>query len=132
MCIRDRAGLRAGGFLSTTWSGAYTMAGALVSANYSPHWRVRAEASFIPYHDSEYDWVMAWSAGLKGAVSRSISVICRYTTIPDYRLSERRIHAGVEFHTGALWVTPVVSVPVGSSPAQSVRLLVSCGYTIAL
>lgn len=119
-------------FCSTTWSGSYSMTGARLRASYTPYWRISAEASFNPYYDTEYRWVTAWSAGLRAAVTRQIGVFCTYTTVPDYRLSERRLHAGVSCAVSNLSATAALSVPLSDGPAQSLRLLCSFSYRLPL
>lgn len=130
--LGGRMAARASAFCSTTWSGTYSMTGVHLSAAYSPLWRVTAELSVNPYYDTEYRWITAWSAGLRGALTRQAALFCTYTTVPDYRLSERRIHAGAAITVGNLSAEAAVSVPLSHTPAQSLRLLCSFRYRLPL
>ena len=53
--------------------------------------------------------------------------MAQYTTIPEYRLSEKRVRAGFIFSYKELQVTPMLSIPVGEE-IKSMRILCSFQY----
>ena len=58
-----------------------------------------------------------------------MGLIGQYTTVPEYRMSEKRIRAGFIFKDNNLSVSPIMSIPA-KKDFKSMRVLVSMDYTL--
>ncbi len=114
---------------STTWNGDYQTAGARVSGKYTLAERFHILATLNPHYDTGYGYNTCFAAGASVNFMRAIALRLQYTTIPDYRMSEKRLHAGFDACVGGLSVSPILSIPLeGSSQLSKFRVLVSCAY----
>ncbi|MDE6810833.1 MAG: hypothetical protein K2J15_00615, partial [Muribaculaceae bacterium] len=67
--------------------------------------------------------------GLKFKAFRPLWVNLDFTTIPDYRKSEKRLHLGALFNVGALSASFTVSMPVeGDQKFRTWRILMGLNY----
>lgn len=72
--------------------------------------------------DSKIDFVESLAGRFSGVgvgIKKNIDVHAGYTTIPEYRMSEKRLHAGFDFHVGSLSEAPAASIAV--SDAEKAR-----------
>ncbi|MDE6249866.1 MAG: hypothetical protein K2M29_09190 [Paramuribaculum sp.] len=114
---------------STEWGGDWRTGGVKIRGQFNTLKRLHINATINPHYDSEYDYTTCFSVGAEVDIIKSISILASYTTIPDYRKSEKRIHGGASFHVGQLSVTPEISIPVSSSERlKQMRILTSFGY----
>lgn len=115
---------------STTWNRDYKTVGAKLDVRYNFVKSASVMAALNPHYDTGYDYRTCFSAGAAYQIIKPIAVKVLYTTIPDYRMSEKRIHAGFDIVSGALSVAPVVSIPVeGNSKLSKFRVLMSARYS---
>lgn len=113
---------------ATSWNGDYQIAGLNVHAAYSFLNRLQVFGQLNPLYDTDYDYKTCFAAGAACKIVNGISVFASYTTIPDYRKSEKRVHAGFMLKSGHLYAEPALSIPVGDDSFNSVRVLVSLGW----
>lgn len=115
---------------ASTWNGDYQIAGARIGARYTLATRFHFLATLNPHYDTGYGYRTCFAAGASVNFIRPVALRLQYTTIPDYRLSEKRLHAGFDAKVGALSVSPILSIPLeGSSQLSKFRVLVSCAYS---
>lgn len=120
-------------FYGRTWGGSYWSAGALLTARALPLGPVSVTATLNPLYDSALKYHTCFSAGLAVKVCKPVSLLASYTTIPEFRESEKRVRAGVEVSVGGLRVRPELSVAAESEHrSRSLRLLMSCSYTFSI
>lgn len=114
-------------YASRLWNGDYT--------DYGLRWAnelrllpwLAADANLLPHHDSDFGFKLCYSAGLAARVHREVEVLALYSTEPEYRMSEKRLRAGLRLRSGSLSVEPAVSVAVEGK--SLVRALCSFNYT---
>lgn len=116
-------------FYGRTWCGSYWSAGALLTARVLPPGPVSVFATLNPLYDSGLDYQTCFSAGASVRIFKPVSLRATYTTIPEFRESEKRLKAGVEVKVGGLSVVPELSIPVESeNRSRRLRLLMSFSY----
>ena len=83
-----------------------------------------------PHYDSGYGYKTCYNAGLGVVITSDINIFGRYTTIPEYRMSEKRAHIGLDFHVKNLNVIPVLSIGTTAteSGSKNLRVLMSFNY----
>ena len=115
---------------SSTWNGDYKTAGARIGGRYTFAKRFHILGILNPHYDTGYGYNTCFAAGALVNFISAIALRLQYTTIPDYRMSEKRLHAGFDAKVGPLSVSPILSVPLeGSSQLSKFRVLASCSYT---
>ncbi len=115
-------------YFGTLYSGDYCDVGALLSVRYRPVRPLTLCGTFNPHYDSGLKYKTCFMLGAECVVYRALSVVAHYTTIPEYRESERRVRAGLRLDVNSLWVQPLLSIPVKSGETKSLRVAVSMGY----
>ncbi len=119
-------------FYGRTWCGSYWSAGALLTARVLPPGPVSVTATLNPLYDSGFQYHTCFSVGAAVRVCEPVSLLVSYTTIPEFRASEKRVRAGVDVSVGGLSVTPELSIPADPvSRSRRLRLLMSCSYTFS-
>ncbi len=117
-------------FYGRTWCGSYWSSGALLTARALPPGPVSVTATLNPLYDSGLGYHTCFSAGAAVRIFKPVSLRASYTTIPEFRESERRVRAGVEVRVGGLSVIPELSIPTESrNRSRRLRLLMSFSYT---
>lgn len=111
------------------WDGSYGNVGALAGASFRFPEIITLFAALNPHYDSGYGYKTCYRAGLKAHITKEIGVFTSYTTIPDYRKSEKRLHAGFTINSSTLTVEPALSFPIGgNTKLKSMRVLMSMRY----
>lgn len=117
-------------FYGRTWCGNYWSAGALLTARVLPPGPVKVFATLNPLYDSGLKYHTCFAAGASVRIFKPVSLLASYTTIPEFRESEKRVRAGVEVRVGGLAVTPELSIPVNPvNRSRKLRLLMSFSFT---
>lgn len=120
-------------FYGRTWCGNYYSAGAHVSCRILPPGPVSIFGTLNPLYDSGFSYSTCFAAGLAVRLCKPVSVRASYTTIPEFRESEKVVRAGVDVHVGGLSVVPELSIPVDSrNRSRKLRMLMSFSYTFPL
>ena len=78
---------------------------------------------------SELKYKTLYSGGVRIGSFKGISLVGEYTTIPQYRVSEDRIKAGIVVESGKLWIKPEISFPINGEHTTG-RVICNFGYTI--
>lgn len=114
-------------YMSTLWNGAYQDYGLQVGADYFmiDWWGISGTVN--THYDSGLRYETCYLIGTTFNVNEHISFLANYTTIPEYRKSEKRIRGGVAFKVGGLKVIPEISIPI-KEQINTIRLLCSMEY----
>lgn len=114
---------------STAWNGSYRIVGATIHGMIAPGKIFFAEAALNPHYDSGYGYNTCFKIGVGANITRQISIMAAYTTIPEYRKSDKRLRGGFGFKVKNLYVQPNLSVPVqGESKLKNIRVLFDFSY----
>lgn len=120
-------------FYGRTWCGSYWNSGALLTARVNPPGPVSVFATLNPLYDSGLGYHTCFSAGAAVRVFKPVSLRVSYTTLPEFRESEKRVRAGVEVKAGGLSVVPELSIPTNrTNRSRRLRLLISFSYTFSV
>ena len=103
--------------------------GADLKMNYTLLNRIDLFANVNPHYDSGYEYETNYGAGASVRLHKGMWLVGQYTTVPEYRMSERRIRAGFIFKENNLRVSPVISIPA-KKEIKSMRVLVSMDYSL--
>lgn len=103
--------------------------GADLKMNYTFINRIDLFADVNPHYDSGYEFETNYGVGGSVRVYKGMGLIGQYTTVPEYRMSEKRIRAGFIFKDNNLSVSPIMSIPA-KKDFKSMRVLVSMDYTL--
>lgn len=113
---------------ATTWNRNYQLVSAEMELNYK-YRRLGVEAVVNPRYDSGLHYDTCWKTGLSLSINEPISVKAAYTTIPLYRMSEKRCSGGFEFKVQNLKVSPELSVSMEKGTRfKNIRVLMSMNY----
>lgn len=127
--IHDAIDYMVEAYFGATYNRSYSTAGGIISAKYVFINRLGIKASLNPHYDSTLGYSTCFLAGAFVGLSKEIDLIAAYTTIPEFRMSEKRILMGFDFHVSRLTVSPHVSIAAGSNhKAKNLRVLVSFSY----
>lgn len=113
---------------SSLWNGNYQDAGLLILGIAKPFKIWTVDATVNSHYDTGYGYHTCFSLGTGIKVNKNITMLAHYSTLPEYRESERRVRVGVNFKVRNLEVQPEVSVPV-EGKAKTIRVLFGMKYT---
>ena len=119
-------------YFGTIYSADYCDLGVRLGATYHIG-RVDLGADINPHYDSGYKYTTCWRAGASCRVYKELRLVAEYTTIPEYRESEKRVRAGFRYGTERLWVMPLFSTCIerfDSWKTSGLRVSVSMGVTL--
>lgn len=127
--IHDVLDYMAEAYFGAAYNRSYSTTGAIISAKYAFIKRLGIKASLNPHYDSKLGYSTCFLAGAFVGLSKEIDLIAAYTTIPEFRMSEKRIRLGFDFHVSRLTVSPNVSIAAGSKQkVKNLRVLVGFSY----
>ncbi|MDE6464103.1 MAG: hypothetical protein K2L16_05680 [Muribaculaceae bacterium] len=113
---------------ATTWNGNYQLVDADITMAYT-YRRLGLKAGIQPRYDSGLGYTTCWQAGASLRIVKQISILAAYTTIPEFRMSEKRLRGGFSFNVANLTVTPELSVSLDRSTRfKNLRVLMSMNY----
>lgn len=116
-------------FFGSAFNGNYFNTGAVIKADAMFVKRLLIDAQLAPWYDSGYGYNTCFEAKLGCKITNHITIKAGYTTIPQYRMSERRILGGFDFSTPHLYVSPYLSIGTGEkSGGKNIRVLFDFGY----
>ena len=117
-------------YYGSAFNRSYYNGGAALCLDYTVIRRLVVSATMNPHYDSGYGYKTCYNAGLGVVITPDINIFGRYTTIPEYRMSEKRAHIGLDFHVKNLNVIPVLSIGTTAteSGSKSLRVLMSFNY----
>lgn len=113
-------------YVSTLWNGKYKDYGAKFITNVEllSFWDV--DLTINPHFDTGLSYKTCYSMGTGLKITKDISFLLHYSTIPEYRISEKRIRLGARFRSKKLSVTPELSISTGK--IKKLRTLCSMQY----
>lgn len=114
-------------YIGSLYNRDYFNAGYLLGLEYPFFYKFVIIASGNPHYDSELGIVTNYLIGGNLKIYKDIRVTAAYTTVPEYRLSEKRIRAGFILGNDFLTVSPIVSLPA-KVDLKNMRILVSFAY----
>jgi len=91
--------------------------------------RIDLFANVNPHYDSGCEYETNYGAGASVRLYKGMWLWGQYTTVPEYRMSEKRIRVGFIFKENNLRVIPVISIPA-KREIKSTRVLVSMDYSL--
>ena len=91
--------------------------------------RITLETNVNPHYDSGYEYETNYGFGLIVRLFKGIGLSGQFSTVPEYRESEKRVRAGLVFKENNLTVSPVISIPA-KKEFKSMRILVSMDYSL--
>lgn len=116
-------------YYGSAFNRSFYDAGASAHAKFTVKERVFVGATLNPHYDSGYGYTTCYEAGLGVNITPEIDIFANYTTIPEYRMSEKRIHLGLDFKVDNLRVSPILSAGTSASDGgKNVRVLVNFNY----
>lgn len=120
---------KAQAYFGAAYNRSYYSGGALIQARCTLFRRLIIDGRLNPHYDSGNRYETCFYAGAGAVITRHIDILAGYTTIPEYRISERRVHLGFDVHVGQLSVNPALSVAAdGASRAKTLRVLAAFRY----
>ena len=120
-------GLMVSPYFGTLWNGDYQDFGALVAASYTLG-RFTPAFTANPNYDTQLKFKFNYSALLSVRVIKELDIFGEFTTVPEYRISEKQLRLGGDFHVGKLSARPIVSLPVEDG-VKSVRVYCDFRFT---
>jgi hypothetical protein len=116
-------------FYGRVYNGAFYSLGLYMKGGIHFNKFVTLRCIINPLYDSGLDYTTCYEFSPYVRLTNDIRAFVGYTTIPDYRMSEKRIKGGLNFASGNLEVTPYISIPIeGNNRMKSVRVRVSMKY----
>lgn len=113
---------------STLWNGYYQDFGMLAAGIFNPVACLSIDVSLNPHYDTGVGFHTNFSAGAGVRVHRNLSLIAHYSTIPEFRIPEKRIRVGMWFKVATIEVKPELSIPADEK-LKNVRVLFSMKYS---
>ena len=115
-------------YFSTLYNVDYQDFGTFINGEYQPIKGIALKGVVNPHYDSGYDYTTCFQAGVSVYLYKGMGAEMHYSTITEYRISEKRIRVGLTFSEGNLLVSPLISVPAEGN-VKSIRVLCGCSYT---
>lgn len=112
---------------STLWNGGYHDAGLYIMGDYRIRKPWKIDVALNPHYDTELGYQTCFFVGTSVNVHRDIALTAHYSTIPEYRESEKRVRIGAKLKVANLWVHPVISIPA-TKDTKNFRVLCSMRY----
>lgn len=117
-------------YFGATFNRMYYSTGALAEVRCVPYGRMIIDAKLNPHYDSGYGYTTCYYGGIGAVLSDNIDIIAGFTNIPEYRMPERRLNVGFDFHVKNLRVAPKLSLNVSrNSGPKSLRPIIDFEYT---
>lgn len=99
-------------FAATDWKASFVNVGMkIILKNSIFSDKVRVGVQYIPVFDNETKFLNGWSVGVEGQVHKNISIFAEYGNYPDFRVSYKRLYAGLSFCVKNLQVRPMFEMP---------------------
>lgn len=113
---------------ATTWNGNYQVVGAHASLSFD-YRRIGISGRIQPIYDSGLKYMTTYAFSARAKIISNIDLLAAYTTIPEFRESEKRLRGGFEFKVNRLKVSPQLSFSLEqSSRFKNMRVLMSMNY----
>ncbi|MDE5848626.1 MAG: hypothetical protein K2H38_00600 [Muribaculaceae bacterium] len=122
--------LKGTAYFGSTFNRLYYSTGASVEARIRPIPFLIVDGRFNPHYDSGFGYTSCYYGGLGACITKHIDILVGYTNIPEYRMPEKRLNMGFDFHIKNLVVRPKFSLNLSSdSGPKSLRPIIDFEYT---
>jgi len=114
-------------YASTVWNRKYQDAGALVKGEVKLMKCWSVDATLNPHYDTDLHYMTCYAVGTSVKVMPDMAVTAHYSTLPEFRESEKRLNVGILCKVANLQVMPEISIPANSQQ-KTIRVLCSMRY----
>lgn len=122
--------IKGSAYFGSTFNRLYYSTGASIDVRYRPLRIFFVDGQFNPHYDSGDGYTTCYYGGLGCGLSKNIDVFIGYTNVPEYRMPEKRLNFGFDFHVNNLKVIPRLSLNLSSNAGpKSLRPLINFEYT---
>lgn len=121
-------------YFGITYNGSYYNCGCIINAKYYILKWLHIQTYINPHYDSFYKLKICYANNINIYLNKNIYFFCEYTTIPEYRESEKRCRTGLIFHMNIpgtkteLSVLPMLSMPI-EDKIKTLRLQTNMNFT---
>lgn len=116
-------------YAGITYCNSFYDLGTKIYGAYKPIKWFEINAMLNPHFDAKYKYATCYMEGVRFNINEEIALFTQYSTIPEYRISEKRIHVGLNLKVRHLQVTPQLSIPIEGN-AKTCRVLFGLKYEI--
>ena len=124
---KDYFKVRVSPYVSTLWGGEYHDYGCYVINELWLLELLGLDFTVNTHYDSQLGFMFCTYAGFAWQICKDFSLLLHYSSIPEFRMKEYRLRAGIKLAMGELWVKPEISLPL-TGQIKSCRVLCSFGY----
>jgi len=121
----NNIGIEATPYYGTVYNRDFYNTGVMLNGYWQMLRNWRMECTVNPHYDSGFDYETCFRVGSALHLYKAVSAVLQYSTIPEYRMKEKKIKAGLRFNADKLYVCPMLSIPVDET-GKHVRL--QCGF----
>lgn len=97
-------------FFGSAFNGNYFNTGARLEVGATLIKRLLLDVKLVPWYDSGFGYTTCFEALAGCRITRHIDVKVGYTTVPEYRMSEKRFIGGFDFRVSRLSVSPYITM----------------------
>lgn len=122
--------LKGAAYFGATFNRLYYSTGVSVDVRFRPKDRLFIDGRLNPHYDSGYGYTTCYYSGLGVGLNDHIDLFAAYTNTPEFRMPEKRLNIGVDFHVKNLKVLPRLSLNISpDSGPKSLRPIIDFEYT---
>lgn len=108
------------------WNRDYYMFGSLFQAKYYVGKYIALEGLYNPHYDSWYDFSNCWMSGCSVKLIDEVGFTLKYSTLPEFRVPEKRVRAGLVFNVLNLNINPECSLIAQNDVRASLKAMRMC------
>lgn len=117
-------------YFGATFNRFYYSTGASLEVRLRPYRILIVDGKFNPHYDSGFGYTSCYYAGLGSYITKQIDVLIGFSNIPEYRMPEKRLSIGFDFHVKNIAVRPKLSLNLSSDAGpKSIRPIIDFEYT---
>ena len=122
--------LKGSAYFGATFNRLYYSTGFSADVRYRPHRLIIVDGRLNPHYDSGEGYTTCYYGGIGCGLSTTIDFLLGFTNIPEYRMPEKRLNIGFDFHVRNLKVVPKLTLNLSSnSGPKSLRPIIDFEYT---
>lgn len=119
-------------FLTSDWYTSFVNTGC--SFKLTNQWKgdvFRIGVEYVPYYDNDLKFQYGWAVAAQVRVHKDMSLFAEYGRKLDYRILYQRAYVGFEIKVAALYVKPMLEIPVYDSGIRfdHSKVVISTFYT---
>lgn len=117
-------------YFGSTFNRFYCSTGASVHVRIHPYRIIILDAKINPHYDSGFGYTTCYYAGIGSYITKQIDFLIGFSNIPEYRMPEKRLSVGFDFHIKNIKVLPKLSLNLNSEDGpKSLRPIIDFEYT---